>query len=252
MNKKNVQRNSVMVVPNKYGGAYHINSSLNLLVNIEQVEMWCEDGLTNRLKKGMSGLGASNDVLKVLSEIKTMQQLSTIINNWSKYSDVDIHILVDFNQFSEVEKPLYEELFYLKKSLYNEIKSYIRETYDTYKYKKHANSNYKYFLRYLEGTYYAEDVIISRAAKLMSPMYYAISEDGKIGYGWFCRSTYSSDCSDDFGAFKATEYCKEYSGKKCFIFAYRDEIVWNNLNIRVKEFDFVKNIKLLSIAKHQN
>ena len=26
------------------------------------------------------------------------------------------------------------------------------------------------FLRYLEGTYYAEDVIISRAAKLMSPM----------------------------------------------------------------------------------
>ena len=26
--------------------------------------------------------------------------------NWSKYSDVDIHILVDFNQFSKVEKPL--------------------------------------------------------------------------------------------------------------------------------------------------
>ena len=100
------------------------------------------------------------------------------------------------------------------------------------------------FLRYLEGTFYAEDIFLSRAAKLMSPMYYAISEDGKIGYGWFCRSTYSSDCSDDFGAFKATEYCKEYSGKKCFIFAYRDEIVWNNLNIRVKEFDFVKNIKL--------
>ena len=40
--------------------------------------------------------------------------------NWSKYSDVDIHILVDFSQFSEIEKPLYEELFYLKKSLYND------------------------------------------------------------------------------------------------------------------------------------
>ena len=40
--------------------------------------------------------------------------------NWSKYSDVDIHILIDFNQFSEIEKPLYEELFYLKKSLYND------------------------------------------------------------------------------------------------------------------------------------
>ena len=40
--------------------------------------------------------------------------------NWSKYSDVDIHILVDFSQFSDIEKPLYEELFFLKKSLYND------------------------------------------------------------------------------------------------------------------------------------
>ena len=39
--------------------------------------------------------------------------------NWSDYSDVDIHILVDFNQFSSEEKPLYDELFYLKKSVYN-------------------------------------------------------------------------------------------------------------------------------------
>jgi hypothetical protein len=50
-------------------------------VQINQVGGWI-----NRLKKGMSGIGASNDVLKVLTEIKTMQQLSTIINNWSKYS----------------------------------------------------------------------------------------------------------------------------------------------------------------------
>ena len=100
------------------------------------------------------------------------------------------------------------------------------------------------FLRYLEGTFHAEDIFLNRTAKLMSPMYYAISEDGNVGYGWFCRSTYSSDCSDDFGAFKATEYCKEYSGKKCFIFAYRDEIVWNNLNVRVKELDFIKSVKL--------
>ena len=105
------------------------------------------------------------------------------------------------------------------------------------------------FLRYLEGTFHAEDVVFSRAAKLMSPMYYAISEDGKIGYGFFCRSNSSVDCYDDFGAYKVIEYCKEYSGKKCFIFAYRDEIVWNNLNIRVKNLDFVKNINLLKELK---
>ena len=35
--------------------------------------------------------------------------------NWSKFSDVDLHILVDFNQLSKAELPLYEELFQLKK-----------------------------------------------------------------------------------------------------------------------------------------
>ena len=50
-------------------------------VQINQVGNWI-----NRLKKGMSGLGASNDVLKVLTEIKSMSQLSTMINNWLKYS----------------------------------------------------------------------------------------------------------------------------------------------------------------------
>jgi hypothetical protein len=100
------------------------------------------------------------------------------------------------------------------------------------------------FLRYLEGVFHAEDVVLSRAAKLMSPMYYAVSEDGKIGYGWFCRSNTSIGCYDDFLAYKITEYCSEYAGKKCFIFAYRDEIVWNNLNIRIAELDFDKNVQL--------
>ena len=37
--------------------------------------------------------------------------------NWSKYSDVDLHLIADFEQFSEKELPLYEELFKLKKTL---------------------------------------------------------------------------------------------------------------------------------------
>ena len=40
--------------------------------------------------------------------------------NWSKYSDVDLHIIADFEQFSEKELPLYEELFRLKKTLFND------------------------------------------------------------------------------------------------------------------------------------
>jgi hypothetical protein len=49
-------------------------------VQVNQVGNWI-----NRLKKGMEGMGANDDVLKVLTEIKTMSQLSTIINNWKKY-----------------------------------------------------------------------------------------------------------------------------------------------------------------------
>lgn len=51
-----------------------------------QVQVNQVGNLINRLKKGMEGLGANDDVLKVLTEIKSMSQLSTIINNWSKYS----------------------------------------------------------------------------------------------------------------------------------------------------------------------
>lgn len=105
------------------------------------------------------------------------------------------------------------------------------------------------FLRYLEGTFHAENVIFSRAAKLMSPMYYAISEDGKVGYGWFCRSNSSDDCYDDFLAYRITEFCKEYSGQKCFIFAHKNEIVWNSLNITVNELGFLKNVQLFRDLK---
>jgi hypothetical protein len=78
----------------------------------------------------------------------------------------------------------------------------------------------------------------------MSPMYYAISEDGKNSYGWFCNSTSSYQCNDNFLAFKTVEYCKEYSRKNCYIFAIKNEIVWKNLNIRVEELSFSKSVEL--------
>jgi predicted nucleotidyltransferase len=39
--------------------------------------------------------------------------------NWSKYSDFDIHIIINYNQFSSVNVELYKELFKLKKILFN-------------------------------------------------------------------------------------------------------------------------------------
>lgn len=101
------------------------------------------------------------------------------------------------------------------------------------------------FIRYLEGTFYAEDVVFKRVVH-MSPMYYAISEDGKVGYGWFCRSLIGGhDCADRFIAYRLVEYCKEYSHMKCSIFAMNKEIVWNNLNIKLEDFSYNEVVNVL-------
>lgn len=39
--------------------------------------------------------------------------------NWSKYSDFDIHIIANYNQFSSANLDLYKELFNLKKIIFN-------------------------------------------------------------------------------------------------------------------------------------
>ena len=48
--------------------------------------------------------------------------IGSLVNyNWSKYSDIDLHILVNFNQFSENSKDgVYLELFDLKKVIFNQ------------------------------------------------------------------------------------------------------------------------------------
>lgn len=39
--------------------------------------------------------------------------------NWSKYSDFDVHLVVDMSQYDEEEVELYKELFDIKKVLFN-------------------------------------------------------------------------------------------------------------------------------------
>ena len=98
------------------------------------------------------------------------------------------------------------------------------------------------FLRYLEGNFYSEDVPLNRAARIMSPMFYAISEDGKVGYGWFCNSHLNGACSEDFTAYRAVEFCKDYAKMNCSIFAHGNQIVWNNINMSVNNKNFNENV----------
>jgi predicted nucleotidyltransferase len=39
--------------------------------------------------------------------------------NWSKFSDADVHIIVDLDQFDKEDHELYQELFKIKKTLFN-------------------------------------------------------------------------------------------------------------------------------------
>jgi hypothetical protein len=61
------------------------------------------------------------DSLKVDVVVSDVRMMGSLANyNWSSYSDIDLHIIADFEQFSEKELPLYEELFKLKKTLFND------------------------------------------------------------------------------------------------------------------------------------
>ena len=61
------------------------------------------------------------EFLKVDIVVSDIIMTGSLANyNWSNFSDIDLHIVVDFNQFTESQLPLYEELFKLKKTLFND------------------------------------------------------------------------------------------------------------------------------------
>lgn len=72
------------------------------------------------------------DVDIVVTDIILTGSLSNY--NWSKYSDFDLHIVANFQQYQENQIELYEKLFNLKKMLFNQkhditIKGYEVELY---------------------------------------------------------------------------------------------------------------------------
>lgn len=47
--------------------------------------------------------------------------IGSLVNyNWSKYSDIDLHIVINYNQFPENTRDLYMEFFDLKKVIFNQ------------------------------------------------------------------------------------------------------------------------------------
>lgn len=60
--------------------------------------------------------------------------------NWSKYSDADLHIIVDFNNFDKDKIELYQELFEVKKKMFSQIHDIKIFGYDVELYIQDKNS----------------------------------------------------------------------------------------------------------------
>jgi hypothetical protein len=61
------------------------------------------------------------DFLGVDVLITDIIMIGSLVNyNWSKYSDIDLHIVVNYGQFSDNTKELYVEFFDLKKVIFND------------------------------------------------------------------------------------------------------------------------------------
>jgi hypothetical protein len=61
------------------------------------------------------------DFLGVDVVITDIIMIGSLVNyNWSKFSDIDLHMVVNFNQFPENSKDLYLEFFDLKKVIFNQ------------------------------------------------------------------------------------------------------------------------------------
>ena len=53
-------------------------------------------------------------------EISDIVLMGSLVNfNWSNFSDFDLHVIADFNQFPKEQKELYEQFFDMKKTLFN-------------------------------------------------------------------------------------------------------------------------------------
>lgn len=90
------------------------------------LKIWEKDGKSYTLKpevreKLLETANLFIDSLGVDVIISDIIMIGSLVNyNWSKYSDIDLHVVVNFNQFPENTKDLYLEFFDLKKVIFNQ------------------------------------------------------------------------------------------------------------------------------------
>ena len=85
-------------------------------------KMWTHEQLKPEIRKKIFKIGVdffTNLELPAEIKLKDIWLVGSLANyNWSNYSDIDIHILVDFSDFNEDEE-LIKKFFEAQKNLYN-------------------------------------------------------------------------------------------------------------------------------------
>lgn len=85
-------------------------------------KIWDKDNTLNKEVREKL-LGVANEFINFLGVPILVEDIiftGSLSNyNWSKYSDIDLHVVADFTQFSDELLPLYQELFKVKKTLFN-------------------------------------------------------------------------------------------------------------------------------------
>ena len=96
--------------------SFHLQDELN-------TRIWVDGGKKMNPKVRERLLEISNNFMEFLGVdviVTDIIMTGSLANyNWSKFSDIDLHIVANFSQFSEEQLPLYEELFKIKKTFIN-------------------------------------------------------------------------------------------------------------------------------------
>ena len=85
-------------------------------------EVWeTEDKLNSEVRDKLLEIAAEFiDFISVPIVVEDVIFTGSLANyNWSEYSDIDLHVVCDFSQFNEDLLELYQELFKVKKTIFN-------------------------------------------------------------------------------------------------------------------------------------
>ena len=111
-------------------------------------KVWVKDNKSTKLKPEIREklLEIAYEFLEFLGVdiiVSDTHIIGSMVNyNWSKYSDFDLHIIADFEQFPKDQLDLYQELFKLKKTLFNSKHNIKIYGYDVELYVQDSNETY--------------------------------------------------------------------------------------------------------------